>query len=51
MRGIRDFRDKDDSALEPGAGDTDQQTGVDECIGILGCGLQCHAENDEDVPG
>lgn len=49
MRWIGYFRDEDDGALEPGAGNTDYKTGVDECIWVLGCGLQSHAEDDEDV--
>lgn len=51
MRRVCYFRDEDDSALEPGAGDTYHETGVDECIGVLGGGLQSHAEDDEDVSG
>lgn len=36
--------------LEPGAGNTDQQPGVYECIGVWGGGLESHAEDEEDVP-
>jgi hypothetical protein len=49
MRRVRYFRDEDDSALKPGASDTDQKAGVDECIGVLGGSLETRAEDDEDV--